>query len=417
MFAFQNNQSYKINCVTWSKDAHALFDYESEEITKNIFTLGRGGKIFLDEKKGTTTYEPDNQEEGFFLTGGHSSSSEGCLINFFNEYGAHTRVTKKINDEYEYNKESITEIQSMLYYVISQKELKAIKKEYKSEYDYKPEINDIIRFGRVQFIVRSMKDKSTGNNNDNGDNIYNNKSIFLPNDNSNLKQNKNNKILVCELCEKKETDNINNPVIKICPCKQCPLLHLNCFKNEFIKKDKMFYYSSKDYMSGTLKIVSLINFLCPFCNEPYNPIIKINSHYYNTLPYSFDKNVYHLVLESINFVKEGVYCMMILIFTFPNKKEEFFLGRGHEASFKISDISISRVHAKIYLKNDNVVIDDLGSKFGTLLLVRNTIDVSEMIEKKIKIQIGRNVIWLDKENDSNENCDKEENNNNNTNNE
>ena len=408
MFAFQSNQSYKINCVTWSKDAHALFDYESEEITKNIFTLGKGGKIFLDEKKGTTKYEPDNQEDGFFLTGGHSSSSEGCLINFFNEYGAHTRVTKKIKEEYEYNKESITEIQSMLYYVVSQKELKGIKREYKSEYDYKPEINDIIRFGRVQFIVRSMKDKSTNNTNDNGDNTYSNKSLFLPNDNSNLKPNKNNKVLICELCEKKEIDNINNPVIKVCPCKECPLLHLNCFKNEYIKKDKMFYYSSKDYMSGTLKIVSLINFLCPFCNEPYNPIIKINSNFHNILPYSFDKNIYHLVLESINFVKEGVYCMMIIIFSFPNKKEEFFLGRGHEASFKISDISISRVHAKIYLKNDNVVIDDLGSKFGTLLLVRNNIDVSEMIEKKMKIQIGRNVIWLDKEKDSEE---KEENDN------
>ena len=402
MFAFHNNQQYKINCVTWGKDAHALFDYESEEIIKNKFTLGKGGKIFLDEEKGTTKYEPDNQEDGFFLTGGHSSSSEGCLINFFNEYGAHTRVTKKIKEEYEYNKESITEIQSMLYYVVSQKELKGIKREYKSEYDYKPEINDIIRFGRVQFIVRSMKDKSTSNTNDNGDNAYNNKSLFLPNDNSNLKPNKNNKVLICELCEKKETDNINNPVIKVCPCKECPLLHLNCFKNEYIKKDKMFYYSSKDYMSGTLKIVSLINFLCPFCNEPYNPIIKINSNFHNILPYSFDKNIYHLVLESINFVKEGVYCMMIIIFSFPNKKEEFFLGRGHEASFKISDISISRVHAKIYLKNDNVVIDDLGSKFGTLLLVRNNIDVSEMIEKKMKIQIGRNVIWLDKEKDSEE---------------
>ena len=411
MFAFQSNQSYKINCVTWGKDAHALFDYESEEIVKNIFTLGRGGKIFLDNEKGTTTYEPDNQEDGFFLTGGHSSSSEGCLINFFNEYGSHTRVTKKIKDEYEFNKENITEVQSMIYYVIAQKELKGIKREYKSEYNYKPEIYDIIRFGRVQFIVRSIKDKSCSNDGESNDI----KSIFLPNDNSNLKQTLNNKVLICELCEKKETDNINNPIIKICPCKKCPLLHINCFKNEYLKKDKMFYYSNKDYMNGSLKIVSLINFLCPLCNEPYNPIIKINSRFYNILPYSFDKNIFHIVLESINFVKDGVYCIMVIIFTFPNKKEEFFLGRGHEATFKISDISISRVHAKIYLKDENIVIDDLGSKFGTLLLARNSIDVGEMIEKKMKIQIGRNVIWLDKdsseknEEDNNNDKDKENN--------
>ena len=140
MFAFQSNQSCKINCVTWAKDAHALFDYESEEISKDIYTLGKGGKIFLDGEKGTTKYEPDNQEEGFFLTSGHTSSSEGCLINFFNEYGAHTVVTKKIKDEYEYNKQNITEVQSMLYYVVAQKELKGIKREYKTEYYYKPKL-------------------------------------------------------------------------------------------------------------------------------------------------------------------------------------------------------------------------------------------------------------------------------------
>ena len=294
----------------------------------------------------------------------------------------------------------------MIYYVVAQKELKGIKREYKSGYDYKPEINDIIRFGRVQFIVRSLKDKSYSNNKD-GDNNDINKSLFLPNDNTNLKKSLNNKVLICELCEKKETDNIMNPIIKICPCKKCPLLHINCFKNEYLKKEKMFCYSNKNYMNDSLKIVSLINFLCPLCNEPYNPIIKINSRFYNIIPYSFDKNNYHIVLESINFVKDGIYCVMVIIFTFPNKREEYFLGRGHEATFKISDISISRVHAKFYLKDENIVIDDLGSKFGTLLLVRNSIDVGEMIEKKMKIQIGRNVIWLDKDNNDTDNKDEE----------
>ena len=245
MFAFQSNQSCKINCVTWSKDAHALFDYESEEITKNKFTLGKGGKIIRDEEKGDTKYELDNQDEGFFLTGGHSSSSEGCLIHFFNEYGAHTCISKKIKNEYKYNKENITEVQNMIYYVISQSELKGIKKEYKSGYNYKPHINDIIRFGRVQFIVRSMKDKSTSpnNNNSNNNNEFideNLKCIFLPNDNTNLKQtnNANNKsALICDFCEKKETDSINNPIIKVCICKKCPLFHLNCFKNEYQEKN------------------------------------------------------------------------------------------------------------------------------------------------------------------------------------
>ena len=156
-------------------------------------------------------------------------------------------------------------------------------------------------------------------------------------------------------------------------------------------------------MNGNLKITYFINFLCPLCNEPYNPIIKKENNFSNILPYSFNKEVFHIVLESVNFVKDGIFCVMIIIFYFPNKKEEYYLGRGHEASFKISDISISRVHAKFYLKDGNIIIDDLGSKFGTLLLIRNAVDVSEMIEKKMKIKIGRSVVWVEDEEEKNNN--------------
>ena len=86
---------------------------------------------------------------------------------------------------------------------------------------------------------------------------------------------------------------------------------------------------------------------------------------------------------------------MIIVFTFPKKTEEYFLGRGHEASFKVSDISISRVHSKFYIKNGNIYIDDLGSKFGTLVLIRKDVNLNEIVDKKIKIQTGRTTLWID----------------------
>ena len=66
MFAFQSNQSCKINCVTWAKDAHALFDYESEEISKDIYTLGKGGKIFLDGEKAQPNMNLIIKKKDFF---------------------------------------------------------------------------------------------------------------------------------------------------------------------------------------------------------------------------------------------------------------------------------------------------------------------------------------------------------------
>ena len=389
MFSFEPI-NLKIHCNTWNKDAHGLFDYESEEIVTNTFILGKGGKIIRNEEKNEVNYEPDKQEEGFFLTGSHVSSAEGCLVNFFNEYGSNVHILKKAKNNYTYNKDNITLIQNMIYYVISQSELKGIKKEYKTNYEFKPNINDIIRFGRVQFIVRAMKDISTKDVKDNLD-----ENIFLPNDSNNIKPN-SNKLILCDICNKKEIDSINNPILKICHCKKCPLFHLNCFKNEYIKKEEIFDYHEKDFKNGNLKIVTLINFLCPLCNEPYNPIVQKGDKNYNILPYTYDDKMFNIILESINFVKDGIYCMMIIIFYFPKQSEEYFLGRGHEATFKISDISISRIHARFCIKNGNIMIEDLGSKFGTLLLAKKNIDVSEMIDKQVKIQIGRTVIWVEK---------------------
>jgi len=65
------------------------------------------------------------------------------------------------------------------------------------------------------------------------------------------------------------------------------------------------------------------------------------------------------------------------------------LGRGHEADIRISDISVSRLHAKIYLDDNKYIIEDLNSKFGTLVLATDPIEIKE--ENKV-LQIGRTLI-------------------------
>jgi len=51
------------------------------------------------------------------------------------------------------------------------------------------------------------------------------------------------------------------------------------------------------------------------------------------------------------------------------------IGRGHDADLRINDISVSRFHAVIKFKNNQFVIADNVSKFGTLVLVRNKLDI------------------------------------------
>jgi len=53
---------------------------------------------------------------------------------------------------------------------------------------------------------------------------------------------------------------------------------------------------------------------------------------------------------------------------------------------RINDISVSRTHASITLSCGKIFIRDLKSKFGTLVLIQNEIEISE---KTISLQIGR----------------------------
>jgi hypothetical protein len=49
--------------------------------------------------------------------------------------------------------------------------------------------------------------------------------------------------------------------------------------------------------------------------------------------------------------------------------DEFRVGRSVETDMKIADISVSRVHSFIRVVKDELILNDNGSKFGTLVKV------------------------------------------------
>jgi len=50
-------------------------------------------------------------------------------------------------------------------------------------------------------------------------------------------------------------------------------------------------------------------------------------------------------------------------------QEEIIIGRFTECDLRINEISVSRYHSKVYKKHNKVYIEDLQSKFGTLIKV------------------------------------------------
>lgn len=67
------------------------------------------------------------------------------------------------------------------------------------------------------------------------------------------------------------------------------------------------------------------------------------------------------------------------------------LGRGHECQIRITDISVSRNHARIKMNADGFYLYDNKSKFGTLVRDQNIFDL-EVGSVERGIQMGRTFV-------------------------
>jgi hypothetical protein len=100
----------------------------------------------------------------------------------------------------------------------------------------------------------------------------------------------------------------------------------------------------------------------------------------------------YIVLETLDREKNlvnGCYILDML------EQKSFKLGRGHDTDVRITDISVSRSHARIYLdeKRNKFILEDDGSKFGTLLFLRKSVPLCGKFSD-LYIQVGRTLINL-----------------------
>lgn len=117
--------------------------------------------------------------------------------------------------------------------------------------------------------------------------------------------------------------------------------------------------------------------------------IKYKDNYLNLLKYSVPEGQNYIILQSLNSIKENEYPLSIHVLMFIENEEYFVLGRGHESDVRISDISVSRTHAKIYFKDKKFFLEDTGSKFGTLVLAKDKVEISD---SPVILQIGRTLL-------------------------
>ena len=164
--------------------------------------------------------------------------------------------------------------------------------------------------------------------------------------------------LVCRICLSEEED--DNPLIVPCKCSgSMGQIHIGCLK-EWLNS-KRIVYEGKKVTSYFWKAVE-----CELCKEPYEH--KMRSSLFSIM--QFDKpNRNYMILESIKSAPAKV------VHVFDLEHESFMVGRSVETDMKIADISVSRTHSFFKIKDNKIVVEDNGSKFGTLVKIQRPVDL------------------------------------------
>lgn len=137
-------------------------------------------------------------------------------------------------------------------------------------------------------------------------------------------------------------------------------IHTDCLR-EWLNGKKLVYNGDrvKSFFWKALE--------CELCKTPFENNMK------NKLFQIMDferPNQDYLIMESVKSAPAKVIHVFYL-----NKSNEFKIGRSVDTDMKIADISVSRIHSYIKIKNGKLFVEDNGAKFGTLLKIRDPFEI------------------------------------------
>jgi hypothetical protein len=188
----------------------------------------------------------------------------------------------------------------------------------------------------------------------------------------------------CKICSSSiSTNGKNDPLISLCACKE--LIHYKCLKK--LINEKTTIENENNFVTS----IRISEFECEKSKTEL-PLIfklsKINKIYY-LIDIKKPIKCEYIILESLNLRKNDKYLKSIHIISLL--KDYILIGRDNENDVMENESSISRKHAvlKYNKDNGNIILENRSTKFGTLVLVKNPIQI---LEKKIQLQVGRTII-------------------------
>ena len=384
---------------TWVRDSHGLFDYESSQ-TRNLNAV-LAESIYIARKKHDiktlSNLKDLNQEE------------EELLFNVKNDNKDEYILENPVPILIQPTEKNINDLSNKIWYVlkndpnISNNSNQTITNTNDDYYLCK---NDVIKLGRVKYSLNEINIPSRQNNidrskplsdpskydiddlNKNTESVFD--FIFQAKDSSEYTDIPEDE-KICKICYSEDNDKANNPLVHLCNCNGgLRFSHFECIKKWMETK-----LVTKENEKKTVKSYNIKSFNCEICKTPYPFKFKLNGveKPFELIDLQKPSGCDSIILESLNQMKEN--CNIKSIHVIQLNGDELTIGRGHESDVRINDISVSRKHAVLKYNTDEgtLLLRDLKSKFGTLILIKKPLLIKE---KKIHLQIGRTYIegWL-----------------------
>lgn len=236
---------------------------------------------------------------------------------------------------------------------------------------------DVFRIGRIKFRVKELN----SNKGETGKEIFSLCDMLSNGADDSFEDSKTAKtfVLPCRICLS-ETYEPENPLISPCKCGgTMKFIHLKCLQHCLMSK--LTSKSSVSVLSFHWK-----KLCCDLCKKTYPYKLILPHKTIELLEVPKPPGLY-LILEVLCKDKTSLKGLHVVHL---GSKNCIQIGRAHSCELRITDISVSRNHAKISLISGNFYLEDTGSKFGTLVQVKRPIVLEEA--KDITVQSGRSLI-------------------------
>lgn len=392
-----------------SSDPNPIYDYSSSP------TIAIKGHI--EE----STYVIRTKDDLFKNIEQHADikDKEGDVLIFYvnntrkNTFFLMNPIPKKLK----LNEKNLDYLNNKMWYVLRSVDLENYKQDNSNNNDdYHLNENDIIRIGKIKYVVQKIYLIQKENNLNSSEpptpiledsynisdlnkglgpvfDVYevNNYSGYADIDDKEKKQDKIK--MICKFCPKdninEDTDDGEDFLISVCKCKE--LVHYKCLKNYF----KSLLEKKKNNENEIYDdVMTFINFQCDDCKEQYPTKFKLTKvdKIFDLIEIETPIDCNYMILESLDYKQNESYIKSIHIIKFIKKNgEPFKIGRDNDNDIQDTDISISRHHAIIRFNDidGKIIIQNWNSKYGTLILVRKPINI---LDKKIYLQVGKTYI-------------------------